>query len=58
LGRLLDGRLITFTLAAHAKKQGYCDSAAFSWQVFSVLRLGPLVGRLWGYFSRGKSQNG
>jgi hypothetical protein len=54
----LDGRLITFTLAARAKKQGYWGSVAFSWWVFWGLRSDRSAVKLWDYFSQGKSQNG
>jgi hypothetical protein len=58
LGRLLDGQLITFTLAARAKKQGYYSSAAFSWWVFWELLQDPMAGKPWGYFSQGRLQSG
>jgi hypothetical protein len=58
LGRLWGGRLTTFTLAAHAKKEGYWGSAVFSWRVFWGLLLDRTVGKPWDYFSQGKSQNG
>jgi hypothetical protein len=54
----LDGQLITFTLAAHAKKEGYWGSAAFSWRVFWELLPDRMVGKPWDYSSRGKLQNG
>jgi hypothetical protein len=54
----LDGRRITFTLVAHAKKQDYWGSAAFSWWAFWVLLPDRMGVRPWDYFNQVRLQSG